>query len=160
MALNRVLSSPLPVQAGVFLKVVFWALFFFLFSSMISQTLQKIHFISLLKTPPSAVPSVIPQISKQQLIHSLQIWIKSQAGPTLGTSFNPDKSHSHCLFERTTWNPPTPSIFSTILLKKSFHSSCWVSLSAMIFPGKATFPNWPPKPVADWTSSGVQPWRT
>ena len=40
--------------------------------------------------------------------------------------------------------------------KKSFHSSFWVSLSAMIFPGKATFPTWLPKPVADWESSIVQ----
>ena len=26
----------------------------------------------------------------------------------------------------------------------------------MIFPGKATFPTWPTKPVADWESCGVQ----
>ena len=35
--------------------------------------------------PPSAVPSVISQIGKQQPLHSLQIWIKSQAGSTRGT---------------------------------------------------------------------------
>ena len=49
-------------------------------------------------------------------------------------------SHSHCLSERT------------FPLKKSFHSSFGVSLSATIFPGKATSPSWPPKPVADWAS--------
>jgi len=36
------------------LKAAFWALFFFWFSSMISPTLWKILFISLLITPPSA----------------------------------------------------------------------------------------------------------
>ena len=68
-----------------FLKVAFWVLFFFWFSSMISPTVWKILLISLLMTPPSAVPSVIPQISKQQPLHFLQIWIKSQVGPTCGT---------------------------------------------------------------------------
>ena len=70
-----------------FLKVAFWVLFFFWFSSMISPTLWKLLYISLLMTPPSAVPSVIPQIGKQQHIHSLQIWIKTQAGQTRGTCF-------------------------------------------------------------------------
>ena len=40
--------------------------------------------IFLLMTPPSAVPSVLPQIGKQQPLHSLQIWIKPKAGLTLG----------------------------------------------------------------------------
>ena len=51
------------------------ALCFFWFSSSISPTLWKILFISLLMTPPSTVPSVIPHIGKQQLRHSLQIWV-------------------------------------------------------------------------------------
>ena len=33
-------------------------------------------------TSSFAVPSVIPQISKQQLLHSLQIWIKSETSPS------------------------------------------------------------------------------
>ena len=55
------------------------------FSSMISLTLWKILFISLLMPPPSAIPSVIPQTGMQQLLRSLQIWVKSQTGPTRGT---------------------------------------------------------------------------
>ena len=66
---------------------------------------------------------------------------------TLTMSLQKDRLETH---------PPPQSTFFTILLKKSFHSSFWVSLSAMIFPGKATFPTWPPKPVADWESSAVQ----
>ena len=64
-----------------FLKAVFCTLCFFWFSSMISPTLWKILFISLLMIPPTAIPSCIPQIGWQQLLHSLQIWIKSQADP-------------------------------------------------------------------------------
>ena len=67
-----------------FLKSVFWSLLFFWFSSMISQIPWKIFFIPLLMTPPSAVPSLIPLIGRQQPFHSLQTWIKSQAGETLG----------------------------------------------------------------------------
>ena len=133
-----------------FLEVAFWALFFFWFSSMISPTLWKILFISLLMTPPSVVPSVIPQTGKQQLLRSLQIWVKSQTGPTCGTclSIRTNLTLSLFLSERTVWkSPPPPSTFSTIL---------WVSLSAMIFPGKATFTSWPPKPVIDSASSSVQ----
>ena len=117
----------------------------------------KILFISLLMTPPSAVPAVIPQIANPQPLQSLQIWIKSQAGPTCETclSILTNLMLSLCLFERTTWKT-NPSTFSTILLKKSFHSSFWVSLSAMILPWKATFRSWLPKPVADWASSVVQ----
>ena len=59
------LSHPLFLSRLEFLKVAFWALFFFWFSSMISSTLWKILFISLLMTPPSVVPFVIPQTSKQ-----------------------------------------------------------------------------------------------
>ena len=86
-----------------FLEVAFWALFFFWFSSMISPTLWKILYISLLMIPPSAVPSVIPQTGKQQLLRSLQIWIKSQTGPTCGTclSIRTNLTLSLCLSERT-----------------------------------------------------------
>ena len=71
-------------------------------------------------------------------------------------SFNPYKSHTLTMSLRKDSLGHTPPTFSTILWNKSFHSSFWVSLSAMIFPGKATFPSWPPKPVADWASSIVQ----
>jgi len=123
----------------------------------------KILFISLLMTPPSAVPSVIPQIGKQQLLHSLQVWVKSQAGPTRGTCLSSlvNLTLSHCLSERTVWKK-TPSTFSTVLLKKSSHSNFWASMSAMIFPGKATSPSWPPEPVVTGnpTSCKVLPWHT
>ena len=78
-------SHPLFLSRLEFLKAVFWALCIFWLSSMIYLTHWKILYVTLLMTPLSAVPSVIPQIGKQQPLHSLQIWIKSQAGPTLGT---------------------------------------------------------------------------
>ena len=87
---------------------MFWALFFFRVFINDLSALWKILFISLLMTPPSAVPSVIPQIGKQQLLRSLQIWIKSQAGPTRGTclSIQTNLTLSLCLSERAIWNPP------------------------------------------------------
>jgi len=116
---------------------------------------------SLLMTSPSAEPSVIPQMGKQQVLHSLQIWIRSQAGPRRGTclSILTNLTLSPCLSERDrleTPPPPALSTFSTILLIKSFHSSFWSSRSAMIFPGKATFLSCPPKPVVDWASHVMQ----
>ena len=136
---------PLFLSRLEFLKAAFWALFFFWFSSTISPTLWKILFISLLMTPHSAIPSVIPQTGKQQLLRSLQIWIKSQTGTTRGTCLLivTNLTLSLCLSERTVWKNP-PSTLSTILWKKSFLSSFRVSLSATIFSGKATSPSWPP----------------
>ena len=81
---------------------------------------------------------------------------------TWNMSFNPDKSHTLTvsLQKGCLELPPPPSLhqstFSTILLKKSFHSSFWVSLFAMVFSGKATFPIRPQKPVTDWESSILQ----
>ena len=62
----------------------------------------------LLNPPPSAAPSVIPQIGKQQPLRSLQVWIKSQTGPTRGTclSILTNLTLSLCLSERTVWKPP------------------------------------------------------
>ena len=58
-------------------------------------------------TLPSAVPSLIPLIGTQQPLHSLQIWVKSQAGPTRGTclSILTNLTPSPCLSKRTIWNP-------------------------------------------------------
>ena len=72
-------------------------------SSMISQTLRKILFISLLMTPPSSLPSVVPQTGKQHLLPSLQIWVKSKTGPTRGTclSILTNLTLSLCLSKRT-----------------------------------------------------------
>ena len=69
--LSQKFSHPLFLSRLEFLKAVFCTLFFFWFSSMISPTLWKILVISLLMTPPSAVPSVIPQTGKPQLLHAL-----------------------------------------------------------------------------------------
>ena len=100
-------SHPIFLSRLEFLKAILWALCFFWFSSMISLTLWKILFISLLMTPPSVVPSVIPQTGKQQLLRSLQIWIKPQTGPTRGTGLLilTNLTLSLCLSERTVWTP-------------------------------------------------------
>ena len=84
---------------------------------MISLTLWKILFISLLMTPPSAVPSVIPQSGKQQLLCSLQIWVKSQTGPTRGTclSIRTNLTLSLCLSKRTIWQIPPIHFHSNLL---------------------------------------------
>ena len=152
---------PLFLSRLEFLKVVFWALFFFWFSSMISPTLWKILFISLLMTPPSAVAFVIPQTSKQQLLRSLQIWIKSQTGPTRGTflSMLTNLTLSRCLSERTVWNPPPPhppiyflnnpleEVLSFKLLGLTIcHDFSWESHISKLAS----------KPVAGWESSVVQ----
>ena len=71
VALNGVLSSPF-LSRLEFLKVAFWALFFFWFSSMISPTLGNPLYL-FADDSTSAVPSVIPQTGKQQLLRSLQI---------------------------------------------------------------------------------------
>ena len=107
-------------------------------------------------TPPSAGPSVIPQIGKQQPFHTLQIWIKLPGGPTCGTclSILTNHTHSQCLSKRKGPSEHPPPYFLNNPLEEVFHSSFWESLFAMIFPGKATFANWPPKSV--WASSVVQ----
>ena len=114
-------SHPLFLSRVEFLKVAFWTLFFFWFSSMISPTLWKILFISLQMTQPSAVPSVIHQTGKQQLLRSLQIWVKSQTGLTRGTCLSIwtnltlslslrkdrlDPPSSHLLSQQSSWRSP------------------------------------------------------
>ena len=154
VALNGVLSSPLPVQAGVPQGSVLGPVLFLVFINDLSDSGNLLY---LFADDSTLCCTVIPQIIKQQPLHSLQIWIKSQAGQTRGTclSILTNLTLSPCLSERTVWKPP-PFTFSTILLKKSFHFSFWVSLSAMIFAGKVTFLTWLPKPVTEWASSIMQ----
>ena len=75
-----------------FLNAMFCALYFFWFPSMISQIPWKILFISLLMTPPSAVPYVILLINRDQPLHSADLGKITSWSNTWNMSFNPDKS--------------------------------------------------------------------
>ena len=81
-------SYPLFLSRLEFRKSVFWALSF---SGFHQWTLWKILFISLPMTPPSAVPSVIPQISKQQPLNNVDLDKITSWSTTWNMSFNPDK---------------------------------------------------------------------
>ena len=144
---------PLFLSRLEFLKVAFWALFFFWFSSMISPILWKILYFS---ADDSTLCRTICHPSDRQTAASsltADLGKITNWSNTWNMSFNPDKSHTLIMSLRKDRLETPPSTFSTILWKKSFHSNFWVSLSAMIFHGKATFPSCPPKPVAEWESS-------
>ena len=76
------------------------------FSSMISQTIWKILFISSLMTPPSAVHSAIPQINRQQLLHPADLEKITSWSNTWNMSFNLDKSHVFMMSLKGPFGPP------------------------------------------------------
>ena len=85
VALNGVLSSPLPVQAADSQDSVLGPVLFLVFINDLSDSLENPLFLF---GDDSVGPSVIPQTGKPQLLHSLLISIKSHTGPTRGTCYS------------------------------------------------------------------------
>ena len=90
--------------------------------------------------------SLILQPGRLQPLPSLQTLTKSQAGETLGICLSILTNLTLSLSPKgPSGNPLPPYILVTCN-----HSNSWVSLSAMIFLGQATFRSWPPKPAVNW----------
>ena len=148
---------PLFLSRLEFLKVAFWPLLFFLvFINDLSDSLENPLYLS--PDDSTLCCTICHPSDRQAAASSLSADLgKITNWPnTWNISFNPDKSHTLTMSLRKDHLENPPSTFSAILWKKSFLSSFWVSLSAMTFPGKATFQTSPPKPVADWESFIVQ----
>ena len=99
VALNGILSSPSTVKTELFRGSVLGPVLFLTFINDLSDSLENPLYLF---GDDSVIPSVIPQTGKPQLLHSLQIWIKSQTDLTHGTCLliltNP--TLSRCLSER------------------------------------------------------------
>ena len=112
-------------------------------------------------TPPSAVPSVIPQMGKQQLLPSLQIWIKSQTGPTRGKCLSrlTNLTLSLCFSERTIWNPlprPSPNYILNNPLEEVLSFKLLGLTICHDLSWESHLSNLARKPLTDWESSIVQ----
>ena len=103
--------------------------------------------------------SLIFQTGRLQPLSSLQTLekkITSCSNTWNRPSFNPDISHIltlspkglHCKFSYLLSKQPSQRLFT--------HSNSWISLSAMISLGQATFQSWPLKSDADSASNIVQ----
>ena len=123
---------------------------------MISPTLWKNLFISLLMIATSVAPSVIPQIGKQQPLHSVDLDKITSWSNTWNMSFNPDKSQTLTLSLRKDHleNPPIYFLnnpLEGVLSFKLLGLTICHDLSE-----ESYISSWPPKPVTEWASSVVQ----
>ena len=138
------------------------------FSSMISPTLWKILFFSLLMTPPSAIPSVIPQTGKHDVkraepFHPGWSWaiihnyvILSSTRYCLYSHYQSKKKTPSCCCHHQTQDvcPPQGNI-GTILNK--IQIILLLTLSCSLSPGASCVaPHKPPRPLTRRTATNSE----
>ena len=156
VALNRIMSSPLPVKAkGVPQGSVLSSNLFLIFINDLSDCLENPLY--LFADEPTLCHDISPPppllTDRQAATYSLSSdnnKITSWSNTWNTVRLNPEKSHtiSICLClclslsERTVLQNLTSTV-STTLSKKSSHSNSWVSLSVRISLEQTTFQSWP-----------------
>ena len=135
MALNGILSFPLPVEVRGHQGSVFAPVLVLIFLN-IFHILYKILLTLILMTPPSAVSSLILQIDRQQPLPTIETSIETGVGRTLGMCLSTLTNLQMPLsFKRTVMSPPIYFLNKPLEEVQSFKLSD-LNLSTMILLGK------------------------